>query len=341
MSEAKPVAEVGEGSAAPALWEKQRLSRDVNPSWLCEVDTYVDEELRARVTRIVGHMLERLVVPHVPAVADRLDADPGRLEHHFRSRCGMHLSPFILSLQTRTAARLLTDPHVTLTEAAYRSGFLSAGPFFAHFERAFGVTPRSYRRTAFRALTSGRGCRPYCPAWQEESPHHRKDLRVLLARLGSSSHAETCADLACPAQPWRQVMGTHLIGLLRLVSIEREWSRLWVRVFFRILGTSSLLAVSELPGGDLSERSFLRMWKASITITPGVFLQMLRLRFVESAQARGATRVEACGRFGFSSVTYYYATRRRLGRLDHELLSGSGKRPVHVRKGRNESLRDA
>jgi AraC family transcriptional regulator len=55
---------------------------------------------------------------------------------------------YLVRCRLRTAARLLTDPRISVTAIAYDVGFADLSNFVRTFRRAAGVSPREFRRAA-------------------------------------------------------------------------------------------------------------------------------------------------------------------------------------------------
>ena len=69
-----------------------------------------------------------------------------RMVHDFGAVVGVTPHRFLLELRTTHAARLLVQTSVAVTDVCFESGFGSMTRFHAAFDRAFGMTPSSYRR---------------------------------------------------------------------------------------------------------------------------------------------------------------------------------------------------
>ena len=59
-----------------------------------------------------------------------------------------HLPPvkeFIKDYRVKTAARLLTSTHMTISEVMYKTGYDTQSTFYKEFRKHFDETPKSYR----------------------------------------------------------------------------------------------------------------------------------------------------------------------------------------------------
>jgi len=95
------------------------------------------------------------VVEYIEANLDReialsALADAAGLSTHYFSELfkqSVHVSPhqYVLRRRIERARKLLSDPRVTVLEAAVRSGFSDQSHFTKIFRRIVGVTPTGYR----------------------------------------------------------------------------------------------------------------------------------------------------------------------------------------------------
>jgi AraC-like DNA-binding protein len=274
------------------------------------------------VIRIAEALLGQLVEPTPERVAELLETKRADLERSFSEESRTALEQFLLSVQIARAKQLFLDPRRPLAEVVYASGFISMAAFASSFRKLVGVSPGRWRRQ-FRPATGEARCRPACGDREPPPPLERQDLRNLLGRL-SGRREGLCRSVRCDRRSWRAARAAVLVDLLTLVSDTSDWNDRWERVFLRMLISERTPSVSELGGQDFSARTFLRAWGARITITPGQFMQLLRLRLVELSVARGATVVSAARRHGFASATYYYACRRRVAGLAKNITAERG-----------------
>jgi len=83
---------------------------------------------------------------------DAISAQAGLSPFHFLRLFGRVLGvtphQYLVRCRLRTAARLLTDPRISVTAIAYDVGFADLSNFVRTFRRAAGVSPREFRRAA-------------------------------------------------------------------------------------------------------------------------------------------------------------------------------------------------
>jgi AraC-like DNA-binding protein len=84
------------------------------------------------------------------ALAEELGVSMRSLQEGFKRRYGLSPRAFLTECRLETARQLLStaEPPLTVTEAAFASGFCDMGHFAAKFRRRFGVTPSEARRRA-------------------------------------------------------------------------------------------------------------------------------------------------------------------------------------------------
>ena len=68
-----------------------------------------------------------------------------RLEHHFRKIFSLTPRQMMLKLRLDAAARLLSDPSVSITEVALTCGYQDHSAFSRIFKATVGMTPSAYR----------------------------------------------------------------------------------------------------------------------------------------------------------------------------------------------------
>ncbi len=92
--------------------------------------------------------LEHLAQPiGVAALARQACMSPRTFVRRFQSETGQTPGRWLSEQRTRTAQELLETTELPIEHVAVRSGFGSPATLRAHFARALGVTPTSYRRS--------------------------------------------------------------------------------------------------------------------------------------------------------------------------------------------------
>ena len=73
----------------------------------------------------------------------------------FSQAVGYRFTDYVTECRLRHACALLSSSPVSVTEAAYESGFSSLPHFFRCFKSRFGCSPGCYRKQAAEALSGG------------------------------------------------------------------------------------------------------------------------------------------------------------------------------------------
>lgn len=82
------------------------------------------------------------------AVSGQAGLSPFHFLRLFARVLGVTPHQYLVRCRLRSAARLLTDPRVSVTAIAYDVGFADLSNFVRTFRRAAGVSPREFRRAA-------------------------------------------------------------------------------------------------------------------------------------------------------------------------------------------------
>ena len=78
-------------------------------------------------------------------LARRFEISTANLSRLFRNEFGVGFSRFLTALRLESAAALLHNTSLPVSEVALRSGFNASGYFIRSFRKHFGVTPKNYR----------------------------------------------------------------------------------------------------------------------------------------------------------------------------------------------------
>lgn len=122
----------------------------------------MDRILKKRLADLVGSRqvnLERKVriliamsysdpVLSVRTVARYLKLHPNYLSTRFKAETGETVHGALNSFRLERAAKLLLEPHLSISEVAQRCGFTASGYFATAFGRKYGVPPTVYRKKA-------------------------------------------------------------------------------------------------------------------------------------------------------------------------------------------------
>jgi AraC-like DNA-binding protein len=82
----------------------------------------------------------------VPGVAESVKLNPNYAMGLFQNAFGTTLTKYITQHRLSHAQRLLTTSSTAITEISSQSGFQSISRFNDIFHRAFGCSPRDYRK---------------------------------------------------------------------------------------------------------------------------------------------------------------------------------------------------
>lgn len=69
-----------------------------------------------------------------------------QLYRKFRSLTGSTPNQYFLAMRLHKARKILSQPDVSVAEAAYRTGFKNISHFSQAFSREFGTPPREVRK---------------------------------------------------------------------------------------------------------------------------------------------------------------------------------------------------
>ncbi len=102
------------------------------------------EDAVEKVERYIReHLSEELSVKNL---ADMVYVGADHLTRTFKKRYGKTVTDYILEQRMNLAGELLKDPHLTVTMVSDAVGFGNYSYFTEQFKRAYGKTPREYRK---------------------------------------------------------------------------------------------------------------------------------------------------------------------------------------------------
>lgn len=103
------------------------------------------------VVAMVRHILDNLSEPlRVEDVARVAGLHPNYALSLFTSVMRIPIRQFIVRMRLLRARALLFESNFSISNVAFESGFNSLSQFYAHFRRAYGVTPLELRRKLIR-----------------------------------------------------------------------------------------------------------------------------------------------------------------------------------------------
>jgi len=80
------------------------------------------------------------------ATAEHFFYHPNTISGFVRKRCGKSFSQFCKELRMETAARLLTESSLSVSQIAQQCGYHNISHFYNCFRERYGKTPAEYRR---------------------------------------------------------------------------------------------------------------------------------------------------------------------------------------------------
>lgn len=100
------------------------------------------------VRRIVDHIHENITEKiTLSSVSQSLGISPTAISEILREYTGIPFTDFVNNLRLEKAVHLLHDCDISITEAAYQSGFGSIRNFNRIFFDTLGITPSEYKKT--------------------------------------------------------------------------------------------------------------------------------------------------------------------------------------------------
>lgn len=131
------------------LRNRRLLQKQFENKPISEIDISVvhplDRDLLQRTSEIIE---ANLADPDfdIPALCSELAISKSLFYNKFKSLTGLTPNAYILNYRLKHAAKLLeTQPHLSVTEIADKTGFATAVYFSRCFKKQFGVAPRDYR----------------------------------------------------------------------------------------------------------------------------------------------------------------------------------------------------
>ena len=105
----------------------------------------IDRELLKKTSEIIdAHIADTSL--DIPLICRELGISKSLFYSKFKSLTGMTPSAFILNYRLKHACTLLTSqPHLSVTEVADKTGFSTTAYFSRCFKKQFGVSPQKYR----------------------------------------------------------------------------------------------------------------------------------------------------------------------------------------------------
>lgn len=103
----------------------------------------MDRRIEIVLARIANDWQER---HRIEDLAASVNLGKSRLEHLFKETVRLSIRELVRQRRITEAAHLLSSTHLRVSEVCYRVGFSDPSNFTHAFRKAFGVSPREYRR---------------------------------------------------------------------------------------------------------------------------------------------------------------------------------------------------
>jgi len=111
------------------------------------VDTATAGLSPTRLRQLIDHIQEHLDGDlSIPALAAFAHTSPFHFARQFKRSTGQTPHQFVLQRRLSKAQRLLENDSLSIAEVAYATGFPSQAHFTTVFRRAFGKTPKTWRK---------------------------------------------------------------------------------------------------------------------------------------------------------------------------------------------------
>jgi len=83
----------------------------------------------------------------IKKIAERLSVSETSLKNYFRGVFGQNISDYLRDIRMNTAAGLLTETQISISEISTQVGYVNQGKFAIVFKKQFGLSPLEYRRS--------------------------------------------------------------------------------------------------------------------------------------------------------------------------------------------------
>jgi transcriptional regulator GlxA family with amidase domain len=100
-----------------------------------------------RVKKAIDFMTANLKAPlPLSKIARKVRLSVPHLSHLFRTETGHSPGQYLMVLRMQEAAKLLSNPNLSVKEVMTRVGFGDKSNFVRSFKKAYGMTPSGYRQ---------------------------------------------------------------------------------------------------------------------------------------------------------------------------------------------------
>lgn len=120
------------------------LKKKMCPAKACAFYTNIQVEIVKKAEEILTADLRR----HIPIrlLAEQFSVGETSLKNYFRGVYGQNISAYLRDLRMNTAARLLAETEIPISEISIQIGYTKQGRFAAVFRQQFNMAPLEYRR---------------------------------------------------------------------------------------------------------------------------------------------------------------------------------------------------
>ena len=94
---------------------------------------------------IQPRLFHQLLIP-MRSLAEQFSVSETSLKNYFRGVYGENVSDYLRNLRMNTAAKLLIETKMPISEISTQVGYTKQGKFSAVFKQQFGMNPLEYRR---------------------------------------------------------------------------------------------------------------------------------------------------------------------------------------------------
>lgn len=120
------------------------LEKEMCQAKACAFYTSIQVEIAKKAEQILTADLRR----HTPVrlLAEQFSVGETSLKNYFRGVYGQNISAYLRDLRMNTAAKLLAETEIPISEISIQIGYTKQGRFAAAFKQQFNMAPLEYRR---------------------------------------------------------------------------------------------------------------------------------------------------------------------------------------------------
>ncbi|HEY0299679.1 MAG TPA: AraC family transcriptional regulator [Arachidicoccus sp.] len=120
------------------------LEKEMCQAKTCAFYTNIQVEIAKKAEEILTADLRK----HIPIrlLAEQFSVSETSLKNYFRGVYGQNISAYLRKLRMNTAAKLLAETKIPISEVSIQIGYTKQGRFAAVFKQQFNMAPLEYRR---------------------------------------------------------------------------------------------------------------------------------------------------------------------------------------------------